>query len=347
LQRELSIPDGGIVVLDAGCGTGLCGPHLRPISSRLIGVDLSEKMIEQAARRELYDELIPAELVGFLADTPARFDLIVSADTLVYFGALEGTFAAAAFASKPDGYFAFSVELLNDQPHEGYRLNASGRYCHGEEYVVASGADQELTQLGTRILSAHTMQDGDTIASLVVRYRLSSNRAIVECPANVALLSKLSDPDRPPAGFILHIPPSVSDLARDRIYVLNRLKPACLEHFDKLQAFADSELQPALSAVEALLESQVVRQTLSALRVEVEEAIAAIAGQALPLAAMCKGMACTHLAQPIDRAVTESAADPRCGLYWAVSPDALALWSGMWSRPADTRCACTAAAIAR
>ena len=185
--------------------------------------------------------------------------------------------------------------------------------------------------MGTRILSAHTMQDGDTIASLVVRYRLSSNRAIVECPANVALLSKLSDPDRPPAGFILHIPPSVSDLARDRIYVLNRLKPACLEHFDKLQAFADSELQPALSAVEALLESQVVRQTLSALRVEVEEAIAAIAGQALPLAAMCKGMACTHLAQPIDRAVTESAADPRCGLYWAVSPDALALWSGMWS----------------
>jgi len=184
--------------------------------------------------------------------------------------------------------------------------------------------------VGIKYLSAHTMQDGDTIASLVVRYRLSSRRAIVECPANVSLLSKLPDPGRPPAGFILHIPPSVSDLTRDRIYALNRLKPACLEHFDKLQAFADSELQPALSATEALLESQVVRQTLSALRVEVEEAIADIAGQALPLAAICKGMACTHLAQPIDRAVSESAADPRCGLYWAVSPDALVLWSGMW-----------------
>jgi len=176
LQRELSIPDGGIVVLDAGCGTGLCGPHLRPISSRLIGVDLSEKMIEQAARRELYDELIPAELVGFLADTPARFDLIVSADTLVYFGALEGTFAAAAFASKPDGYFAFSVELLNDQPHEGYRLNASGRYCHGEEYVVgklsAAGFEVVTTEIQTLRTEAQKGVEG-----LIVLARLAPTRS--------------------------------------------------------------------------------------------------------------------------------------------------------------------------
>ena len=35
-------------ILDAGCGTGLCGPLLRPLAARLVGVDLSEKMVELA-----------------------------------------------------------------------------------------------------------------------------------------------------------------------------------------------------------------------------------------------------------------------------------------------------------
>ena len=35
-------------VLDAGCGTGLCGPLLRPYAKRLVGVDLSSGMLERA-----------------------------------------------------------------------------------------------------------------------------------------------------------------------------------------------------------------------------------------------------------------------------------------------------------
>ena len=186
--------------------------------------------------------------------------------------------------------------------------------------------------MGIRFLSAHTVQDGDTIDSLVIRYRLSSSRAIAECPANVSILSKLPDRSRLPAGLVLSIPPSVFDLARDRIYALNRLKPACLAHFDKLQVSADTELQQAVLTAEALIESRVVRQILSALRMEVGKAIADIAEQALPLVPICKGMALTHAAQPTDHAATESATDPQCGLYWAVSPDMLALWRGMWEQ---------------
>ena len=37
-------------VLDAGCGTGLCGPLLAPYARRLAGVDLSGGMLAQAAR---------------------------------------------------------------------------------------------------------------------------------------------------------------------------------------------------------------------------------------------------------------------------------------------------------
>ena len=46
--------------------------------------------------RKLYAELIRAELGEYLAAQSDRFDLIVSADTLVYFGALEPVLAAAA-----------------------------------------------------------------------------------------------------------------------------------------------------------------------------------------------------------------------------------------------------------
>ena len=34
-------------VLDLGCGTGLCGPLLRPYARALAGVDLSPQMLER------------------------------------------------------------------------------------------------------------------------------------------------------------------------------------------------------------------------------------------------------------------------------------------------------------
>ena len=38
-------------VLDAGCGTGLCGPLLAPYARRLVGVDLSEGMLARAKEK--------------------------------------------------------------------------------------------------------------------------------------------------------------------------------------------------------------------------------------------------------------------------------------------------------
>ena len=43
--------------MDAGCGTGLCGPMFRNISSYLAGIDLSQRMIDRARAREVYDSL--------------------------------------------------------------------------------------------------------------------------------------------------------------------------------------------------------------------------------------------------------------------------------------------------
>ena len=54
------------VILDAGCGTGLAGKKLREKASRLVGVDISPKMLIKAEEKGIYDELVEMELVTFL-----------------------------------------------------------------------------------------------------------------------------------------------------------------------------------------------------------------------------------------------------------------------------------------
>src|SRR5882724_701396 len=49
IMRELVPSTSGLLdVLDIGCGTGLCGPLLRPWARTLVGVDLSPKMLAKA-----------------------------------------------------------------------------------------------------------------------------------------------------------------------------------------------------------------------------------------------------------------------------------------------------------
>src|SRR3954451_21543987 len=53
-------------VLDAGCGTGLCGPMIAPFARRLIGVDLSQGMLAHAKEKNVYDGLTKSELPQYL-----------------------------------------------------------------------------------------------------------------------------------------------------------------------------------------------------------------------------------------------------------------------------------------
>lgn len=138
-------------VVDLGCGTGLCGPLLRPRARRLVGVDLSGAMLAKASARNLYDELVEAEIVDWLAGRPASFDLVAAADVLSYLGDLGPLFAAVHAALRPGGSFAFSVE---DWPAQGWGLKASGRYGHSAPWVraCAAGLGFELRTLRTETL---------------------------------------------------------------------------------------------------------------------------------------------------------------------------------------------------
>jgi predicted TPR repeat methyltransferase len=124
-------------VLDAGCGTGLCAPALRPLAGRLVGVDLSARMVDLARRRGGYDELVVGELCAYLRGQPCGFDVVVSADTLVYFGDLDGFADAAAAALRPGGALVFTLERAEPgEARAGYRIHPHGRYSHTRAYAT-------------------------------------------------------------------------------------------------------------------------------------------------------------------------------------------------------------------
>jgi predicted TPR repeat methyltransferase len=133
-------------VLDAGCGTGLSGVYLRSLARRLVGVDLSSGMLDQARQRGTYDELVHGELTAFLTSASQTFDLIVAADTLVYFGDLGPVLRAAAGALRDRGRLVFTLEQLPGGD-EAFRLDGSGRYRHGRGYVARSLAVAGFTSV--------------------------------------------------------------------------------------------------------------------------------------------------------------------------------------------------------
>lgn len=156
-------------VLDAGCGTGLCGPMLAPFARRLVGVDLSAGMLTQAAAKQVYDELLHGELTAYLRGQPGQFDVIVSADTLVYFGPLDAVSEAASAALRPGGLFVFTVEHGTAPSAPDFNLETHGRYTHARSYV-----ERVLTDNGFEIdigCADLRMESGLPVPGLVVRAR--------------------------------------------------------------------------------------------------------------------------------------------------------------------------------
>jgi predicted TPR repeat methyltransferase len=115
-----------------------------------------------------YDTLVKAELTEYLRDHPEAFDLIVPADTLVYFGDLENVLAAASGALRPNGLLVFTLEhLVGGGAAADYRLEVHGRYSHARAYV-----EQVLAAVNLVPAIVHPelrMEAGLLVAGVVVR----------------------------------------------------------------------------------------------------------------------------------------------------------------------------------
>ena len=79
-------------ILDLGCGTGGAGAWLKDYARSLVGVDLSDNMVELARKKMLYQELHVQPLNAYLQTCTKTFDLVVAADVFSYVGQLEETF---------------------------------------------------------------------------------------------------------------------------------------------------------------------------------------------------------------------------------------------------------------
>ena len=141
-QKVLQIMDSGHFnkrVIDLGCGTGLCGPWLFDYASELIGIDLSQRMLDYAGEKECYHKLEKAELTEWLYNNdPCHIG--VAADVFCYIGDLLPVFTAwqkTALTGNRAGYLFFTVEscTADEAGNTGYNLPPSGRYRHSESYI--------------------------------------------------------------------------------------------------------------------------------------------------------------------------------------------------------------------
>ena len=142
-RRHAKHPDERWDVLDLGCGTGLVGVSVAPHAQRLVGVDLSARMLDKARERNLYQRLEQRDLLTMMRQEPAAsYDVILAADVFIYLGNLADIVREAARLLRADGLLAVSVEALDesgahpgDEPRNDYRLQVSGRYAHSTHYL--------------------------------------------------------------------------------------------------------------------------------------------------------------------------------------------------------------------
>ena len=136
-QVRIAFPQGGLDILDLGCGTGLVGAELAAGKRLLVGVDLSAKMIAKAQEKNIYDSLVQAPIETYLANhlagaNPRRFHAVVAADVFIYIGALESLFQAVHSSLIVGGFLVFSLEISSA---DNYYITSSGRYAHSPAYI--------------------------------------------------------------------------------------------------------------------------------------------------------------------------------------------------------------------
>jgi len=132
------IPDvEGERILDAGCGTGVYTGWLLDQGADVVGVDVSEAMLDHAREtvgdRAEFHRATLGEPLEFAED--GEFDGVVSALVLDYVEDWESLFAEFARVTRPGGFVVFSVV------HPLDTLDEAENYFETEQYVKEWSVD--------------------------------------------------------------------------------------------------------------------------------------------------------------------------------------------------------------
>jgi predicted TPR repeat methyltransferase len=162
-------------VLDAGCGTGLCGVFLRPLARTLVGVDVSDKMLRKAKDKNIYDYLYEDTVVNVLRRNKAAFDLIVSADMLPYIGDIRDLAESLSYALRRNGVLAISAECgEHDESNDAFSLQPSGRYQHSAHYLHRTLEDAGISVEKITYCTVR-MENGKPVPGCIVLSKIMSD----------------------------------------------------------------------------------------------------------------------------------------------------------------------------
>ena len=133
-------------VLDLGCGTGLVGQAFKSAANSFIGVDISQKMLNLAASKGVYADLIKDDIINFVSANKLKFDFIIALDVVEYID--DFCKIAACVNGIP---FIFTIENAPENVIE-YKLNTSGRYQHNPRYIC-----KQLTAAGYKNIKEYPL----------------------------------------------------------------------------------------------------------------------------------------------------------------------------------------------
>lgn len=161
-------------ILDLGCGTGLMGLQLTSEPTSLIGVDLSENMIEIAYDRDVYDALYVADVEDYLLDNDEEpWNLICAADVLPYLGDLN-QFAKGVSGNLTSGnYCILSTETLPQDDFNGqnYTVGKFQRFAHQLTYIESIFKKYEMEIRASKEIIVRYEQGNPIFGHLVLMFK--------------------------------------------------------------------------------------------------------------------------------------------------------------------------------
>ena len=102
-------------------------------------------MIEIAAAKKLYTQLVHGDIDSALRRLQGNFDLMLALDVFIYIGDLEGMFAATGPRFAPGGMFVYSIETA---VIDSFELRTTGHYVHNADYVIVTAENYGLKHVG-------------------------------------------------------------------------------------------------------------------------------------------------------------------------------------------------------
>ncbi|RDB19283.1 hypothetical protein Hypma_013693 [Hypsizygus marmoreus] len=163
VRKAYSFDENETTVMEFACGTGLVSRELAPYSKRIVGVDISQGMVDQFNRRVTnqgipFEEMnaVCVELKGEAGELgDERFDVIFCASSYHHFTSIDDVTRVLAYFLKPGGSL-FVVDLMkegrgvvhgHDHGHgEGRGHGQDDGHEHGHDHGHGHGHGHEQAQ---------------------------------------------------------------------------------------------------------------------------------------------------------------------------------------------------------